>query len=291
LVIGITIVRADGTVAKSGGKVVKNVAGYDLGKLFAGSRGTLGLITQATFRLHPVPAATACVTAEVSSPEGAEQMLMAALEAPIAPVAAEIRWPSAAAPIELAVTVEGDQQGVIERTALLSNLMTSNSVRQQVAAQVSADGGSVALPPVPPWWHAGPLAQPDGTVVQVAFWPGDLARMLNEIRSAAETAGLDPAVGGSAGAGVLQAGLPADCDPEAIGGFVSALRAAIAKRRLGAGEGPPDRASVAVLHAPPAVGALVDLFGPVPALSVMRAVKQQFDPRRRMSPGRFAGRI
>ena len=64
LLIGISIVRADGTVAKSGGKVVKNVAGYDLGKLFAGSAGTLGLITEAIFRLHPLPAARAWVTAE-----------------------------------------------------------------------------------------------------------------------------------------------------------------------------------------------------------------------------------
>ena len=61
--IGITVVRADGTVAHSGGKVVKNVAGYDLGKLFAGSYGTLGLIVEAAFRLHPVPAAAAFVTA------------------------------------------------------------------------------------------------------------------------------------------------------------------------------------------------------------------------------------
>ena len=59
LIIGITIVRADGQIAHSGGKVVKNVAGYDLGKLLAGSYGTLGVIAEAAFRLHPVPAAVA----------------------------------------------------------------------------------------------------------------------------------------------------------------------------------------------------------------------------------------
>ncbi|MFI6812242.1 FAD-binding oxidoreductase [Nonomuraea sp. NPDC050328] len=55
LLIGITVVLADGTIARSGGKVVKNVAGYDLGKLFTGSYGTLGVIAEATFRLHPLP--------------------------------------------------------------------------------------------------------------------------------------------------------------------------------------------------------------------------------------------
>src|SRR5918992_1322390 len=57
LLIGVTIVRADGGLAKAGGTVVKNVAGYDLGKLFTGSYGTLGLIVEAAFRLHPLPAA------------------------------------------------------------------------------------------------------------------------------------------------------------------------------------------------------------------------------------------
>ena len=55
LVVGITIVLSDGTVAKAGGKVIKNVAGYDLAKLFAGSMGTLGLIATVSVRLHPLP--------------------------------------------------------------------------------------------------------------------------------------------------------------------------------------------------------------------------------------------
>ena len=63
LVVGMTVVLSDGTIAKSGGKVIKNVAGYDLAKLFAGSFGTLGLIARVALRLHPSPAHTATVTA------------------------------------------------------------------------------------------------------------------------------------------------------------------------------------------------------------------------------------
>lgn len=68
LLIGITVVLADGTVAKSGGKVVKNVAGYDLGKLFTGSFGTLGVIAECTFRLHPRQPARRSVVTETGDP-------------------------------------------------------------------------------------------------------------------------------------------------------------------------------------------------------------------------------
>ena len=68
LVIGVTVVLADGTIASSGGKVVKNVAGYDLGKLFSGSRGRLGLVARVALRLHTRPAATATVVAETDDP-------------------------------------------------------------------------------------------------------------------------------------------------------------------------------------------------------------------------------
>src|SRR5467141_3604776 len=76
LVIGVTVALADGTLASSGGKVVKNVAGYDLPKLVAGAFGTLAVITRAIFRLHPLPQETrtiSCLTADAA--EGQQLML------------------------------------------------------------------------------------------------------------------------------------------------------------------------------------------------------------------------
>jgi glycolate oxidase FAD binding subunit len=68
LVLGVTLVLADGTVASAGGKVVKNVAGYDLGKLVCGSRGRLALIARVSLRLHPMPAAARTLVVETSDP-------------------------------------------------------------------------------------------------------------------------------------------------------------------------------------------------------------------------------
>ena len=107
LLIGITIVRADGTVARSGGKVVKNVAGYDLGKLLAGSAGTLALITEATFRLHPLPAARVYVTAEYVSARIACDAVAAAANSPLIASAVELSRPEPGGPIRLGVLLEG----------------------------------------------------------------------------------------------------------------------------------------------------------------------------------------
>jgi glycolate oxidase FAD binding subunit len=86
LVVGTTVVLSDGTVAKSGGKVIKNVAGYDLAKLFAGSMGTLGLIASVAVRLHPLPEQTATVAIERDDPG---ELLAAVLEQARRPLEAD----------------------------------------------------------------------------------------------------------------------------------------------------------------------------------------------------------
>src|ERR1035441_3653492 len=80
LIIGMTLVLADGTIAKSGGKVVKNVAGYDLHKLMTGAFGTLGVITEVTFRLHPIPADTRTWTVSSASAEPVRGLVVRGLD-------------------------------------------------------------------------------------------------------------------------------------------------------------------------------------------------------------------
>jgi len=91
LIIGITLVLADGTIAKSGGKVVKNVAGYDLPKLATGGLGTLGVITRAVFRLHPLPRNTRTLTIAMDDADAMQRVVLSILGAQLAPAAVQVR--------------------------------------------------------------------------------------------------------------------------------------------------------------------------------------------------------
>ena len=125
---------------------MKNVAGYDLGKLFAGSYGTLGLIAEVAFRLHPsCPAATAFVTLDAADPEAARAAVAAAAGSPLAPSAAEMDRPARQQPFRVGVLLEGDAEGVAERTARMTELL----------------GGAGSAQPRPPaWWGRGAAAAP-----------------------------------------------------------------------------------------------------------------------------------
>ena len=277
LLIGITVVRPDGRLARAGGKVVKNVAGYDLGKLYAGSYGTLGLIAEATFRLHPLAELSAYVTEEYSGTATAAEAVLAAAASPLQPSAVELDRPRAGGPIRVATLLEGAPAGV--------------SARAEQMRTALGRGAQTSLA-APDWWNGigeaagGPAgATVGGTLVRVAFWAAELRQVLDALDAVASDTGVQPAVGGSAGAGVLYARLDAGQDADQVTMFVRALRAATGHR------GGQARGSVVVLTAPPAVRERVDLWGPVPSLALMRAVKRQFDPGNLMAPGRGPGGI
>jgi glycolate oxidase FAD binding subunit len=118
LLLGVTVVLGDGTIASSGGKVVKNVAGYDLGKLFCGSEGRLGLIARASFRLTPLPAETRTLVVGVRTPEVALAKMQAMLRSQLVPSAVDLLWPG-----KLCVLFEGSVRAVEAQLAAAKTLV------------------------------------------------------------------------------------------------------------------------------------------------------------------------
>ena len=282
LLIGITVVRADGVIAHSGGKVVKNVAGYDLGKLFSGSQGTLGLITEVTFRLHPRPAAQAWVTGDFAPSDltGAAAAAAAAAGSALVPSAVELLWADSPDLLRVGVLLEGTPSGV-------------NARAKQMAELIAAAGETpvVGLSETPlRWWEPIPEPASLGTVVRVTFWVSQLASVLEALAGAGASAGVRPAVSGSAGAGVLYACLDPAAVDDTAARFVSALRDRMSGVFAAAADGSGlIRGGVTVLAAPAAVIAAAGPDRPVPGAGLMQAVKDQFDPGHRMFPGRLGG--
>ncbi|NJC72988.1 FAD-binding oxidoreductase [Planosporangium thailandense] len=264
LLIGATVIRGDGVVARAGGKVVKNVAGYDLGKLLTGSYGTLGLITECVFRLHPLPAATAYVSRRATGVDDAGRMAAAVLGSQVVPSALEVD----AAPdggIVVTVGLEGVPEGVAARVT---------TARQLLGGDPTVSGTA------PDGWSAYPWG-PGDVGIKLTGALSRVPALLAAGVAARQRHGVPLAVRGSAGTGVLYAGLPGSCAPETVAGALDDLRAA-ATRAGG---------HAVVVCAPPAVRDRVDLWGPVDGLHLMRRVKEQFDPAGRFAPGRFVGGI
>jgi glycolate oxidase FAD binding subunit len=266
LLIGVRVVRADGVVAKAGGRVVKNVAGYDLGKLVHGSFGTLAIVTEALFRLHPIPAVRRFVSVPVSEPAHAQRLAQAVVHAQVVPGALEVDCPVDGAGT-LTVLLEGTAGGVPGRSTATLDLLGE---------------GATATDDVPAGWARYPwpeTARGDerATALKLTFALSGLGDVL-------ETARRAPApvhVRGSAGVGVAYGAVPAGTDPVTVAGTVDRLRATCARHG----------GSLVVLDAPARVKQAVDTWGPVRGLDLMRRVKDQFDPDHRLAPGRFVGGI
>jgi len=269
LLIGVTGVRADGVVAKSGGRVVKNVAGYDLGKLVHGSFGTVMVVTEALFRLHPLPASRCFLTVEVDGPAEAHRLAQAVVHSQVVAGGLEVDVPppGLGGPATLSVLLEGSDRGVLGRASTTQDLLGASTT-----ASEDPPAGWGQLP-----WSVSASGDDRAVALKLTY----ALSGLEDVLAAARSGDVPVHVRGSAGAGVLYGALPAATDPSAAVATVDRLRA-VCLRHGG---------SLVVLDAPAAVKTAVDPWGPVPALDLMWRVKEQFDPDHRLAPGRFVGGI
>jgi glycolate oxidase FAD binding subunit len=249
LLIGVTVVLADGSVAKAGGKVVKNVAGYDLGKLYTGAHGSLGVIVSTTWRLHPLPRATKAVVRDVEDPVEAGRLSLLIARSTLTPSAVELTGP-AGGPFRLVVLFEAIQESVTAQSAQLVDLLDGGEVAESVPAEFGA--------------------RPRGDLVlRIAHLPASLPQVLQALPS-------DSPVVSSACSGVLYAAMPSP----AGGAALTDLRTAIA---------PFDGSAVVIAAPDEDGGELDHWGPVGDALGLMRRVKAEFDPEFRLSPGRFVG--
>lgn len=251
LLIGTTVVLADGTVASAGGKVVKNVAGYDLGKLYTGAHGTLGVIVSTTWRLHPVAPARRAVVLDLPEASAAGPLAVRLNRSTLTPTA-----------VELVGTAGGAGQLVVLFESILE------SVTAQARAAVELLGGGTETEELPSGFGQRPGGEGD-VLLRLAYLPTALPQVLSALP-------VGTAVTASAATGVAYAAVPG---AEAVQALPS-LRQAMA----------PYDGTAVLLRAPEGVRGEVDHWGPVgDAFDLMRRVKERFDPERRMSPGRFVG--
>ncbi|MFI8526075.1 FAD-binding oxidoreductase [Promicromonospora sukumoe] len=296
LVLGATVVLADGTRASSGGKVVKNVAGYDLAKLLTGAYGTLGIVVRAAFRLHPARPDRAFV---VGSGPLADVAARArdVVASQLAPAAVEIDRPAGSDVAEVAVLLEGTGDGVGQRAGaaagLLGRRVQDGPPVWWAALPGDLAGGSSRVEPVETGVSTGstsggstggvprvePVETRGVTLAKATATLTGVAGLLTAARDAEQRYDVGIALRGTA-AGVLHAAVTGT--PEATAFAVGHLRAAAPSPREG---------TVTVLRASREVRAALDVWGPVGGLDLMRAIKRQLDPGRNLAPGRFVGGI
>jgi glycolate oxidase FAD binding subunit len=270
LVIGMSFVRADGTAARGGGKVVKNVAGFDTPRLMVGSLGTLAFITSVTVRLHPLPEAEATLLVTGLDPASLRAFATEIRAAQLEPTAAAALWDGEG--LRLGLRVEGFGPGVKEQVDRLLAL----AARQGRQAEGLDDAAARAF------WARHDEARTAGALrarltAPPASGPALMTAALAPL-AASLTGGASvvyPTLGFGFASGEPRA-------PDAAARAVQDARAALA----------PLGGAVILVAAPPAVRALVDPWGPpAPAVALMRRLKDELDPDHRLAPGRFVGGI
>ena len=258
LVIGTRVANPDGTVTHAGGRVVKNVAGYDLNKLYIGSLGTLAVLVELSFKLAPIPPSTATISGTFSSPSAASAVIGAVVRSPLSPLAIELLGSR-----RVVFHVGGYPQAVERQVRDLSALVEQHGGQPEQAVWEEVVGPRKA-------------ARRRDVVVKAAA-PISTSTRLVEILER-HLAALNPRVWAHAGNGVAYAACDAPSD-------VAALRAA-RREVLALG----DNASLVIERCPTRLKREIDVWGePAASIGLMRAIKARLDPKSTLNPGRYVG--
>jgi glycolate oxidase FAD binding subunit len=279
MVIGTRAVLPDGTVARAGGKVVKNVAGYDLNKLYIGSLGTLAVMLEVTFKLTPRPKSETTVLAGFASAEAAVEVVARLARSPLMPRAGVLLDPVTAH------TLSGVPPGsfllLIAYAGLSPVLRRQEAETEQFCREAQARSIDVlAAQPSQALWEAVAEfpADPPDVVAKVSVPPGRVLGALAAVAEAGRSLQLAPAVAAQVASGILYVRLPAGLETAAAAGALGRLREACAQ--LGG--------TLVLWSAGPGLKRALDPWGPPTGpIGLMRKLKAEFDPQGILNPGRY----
>jgi glycolate oxidase FAD binding subunit len=254
LIIGMTVVVADGTIARTGGKVVKNVAGYDLHKLMTGAFGTLGIITEVTFRLHSIPKHTQSLTIASPEAEPLGQLLLRLLDSQFSTQAIQLRASRVGFHLDVQLAalpeVAHDQANSVAALARGLTLISCGSSSNVWNARQEC------------------FNQTDSLIMKATMLPSEISRFTAAIHKLGGTS-VTQAVG------IMAATMP-------VGTSTQLMQL---RQQLEANSG-----SLTILRQ--SDGALLDPWGTLPdTFPLMREIKRRFDPNRILNRGRFFGEI
>jgi glycolate oxidase FAD binding subunit len=266
LVLGLEMALPDGSIIRPGGKVVKNVAGYDLTKLAIGSLGTLGVITRAVFRLYPVPFSSATYGATVGSVADAMKVVLAILDSHLVYTGLQIRA-QRADQIAIEVRFEGIAESLEDQFRKLGQVAGPDRFREspaevwQARSELFADAANAVI------CKAMVLPAQMGSLCEAVFRQAEMLGVAAAL--VAQATGLAEVR--------LEGGSPGACTA-----LVRALR----------GELSGIEGILTVERCPVAMKPELDLWGGAgETLLLMRQIKAKFDPANVLNPGRFVGGI
>ena len=294
--IGLRVVRPDGSVVKSGGRVVKNVAGYDVAKLYCGSFGTLGVIVEATFKVRPRPEAQAVLMLHFPSADQAMQFALHRIAA-LQPFFLELSNCDPVHPAEaqsgfrLIVGLAGVAQEVAYQRRCLTELAGQAGCRLEHIEGQAAHALTLALRDFPVSGPAGSVDDDDqlgksSTVLRckTSLLPDRVAEFCTQVEEEVGLRGLTVRFQARAGNGIVYSrfALPEGAPPDQFVSLLDWLRILVKKMH----------GYIVVEQIDPALKDRLDVWGPSGgAFALMKKLKDSFDPQQVLNPGRFVGGI